>query len=228
VASLFGWLGLSSDAPTVERALSEAGVRYNVDPAAPAVAAEKWRSGLSASDLEVFDRVAGDALVSAGYDRGATASAPPASHAAGPTTGPRARLWRRRSSRPGSFEREALQRTRASQRVFNRFLSAMGRRRWTELLETLRPMVYVRVVRPEGEWEGRGEVARTRLVEELTQDAGLRGKQVRGDMHPGVSNFVAVLGYVVDGAVSERVIAVAIEDEGIARLTYYRLPLSDA
>jgi hypothetical protein len=67
VTGLFAWLGLDLPQELLDRILLEASSRFNVDPASPGVAKEKWREEMPARDVATVERVAGEQLTASGY-----------------------------------------------------------------------------------------------------------------------------------------------------------------
>ena len=133
VPGLVDWLGLGADPGTVERMLTEAGIKYNVDPSAPSTKAGKW-SELPADQLAEFDRVAGALNAELGYQEDAPeaeAEAAPAPARDRESIAERARrqLAAARSrvtgKPPPGFEREVLNRLEYAEYVFERLLDAM-------------------------------------------------------------------------------------------------------
>lgn len=222
VEQLFGHLGLPASEETVETALLEAGVRYNVDRRAPEVGAGKWAEAFDADELGRFYEVAADTLRELGYET------PPAERA------PR-RAPRRITARIASRVRGLLPRGRSdavdvdpleqTQAAFHAFLEAIAARRWERLEGLLLPTAFVRLVGPHGAWEGRGEAAVDRLVEDLASDDALRGRQVRGDVYPAIPIFTLVAAYrTEDGGVHDRVLTVTAEGGRVSRIAYHRFP----
>jgi hypothetical protein len=232
LGALASWLGLSFSPADIEASLSEAGIRFNVDPAAPRMGAGKWRDALPDEDLATFMRIAGPALSAAGYEDAAPEPSPGRSTAP-PAPGPRRSLAplrralrRTPSKEKGAFEREAVLRARRSQAILDQALACLGSQRFDSLIDLMHSDAYVRVVAPPEEWEGRGPAAFTRLVEHLSGDRALRGRTLRGDIHPGVPTSTAIMSYrLADGSTQDRMVSASVESLRIARLTYYRLPL---
>ena len=179
------WLGLNADPETVERMLTEAGIKYNVDPSAPKTKAGKW-SELPADQLAEFARVAGALNAELGYDQdpgpGGDASAAEASplpereqesiavRARRQLAEARARVS---GKPPPGFDREILNRLEYAEYVFERLLDAMHSdpRRIADILTE---EVDIRVVGSEDEWEGRGSEQAGRLIDVLRADPALR------------------------------------------------------
>lgn len=225
LTDLFSWFGLDATSEAVQAGLEEAGVRYNVDPSAPAVAAGKWRDTLTPDDVAVFERVAGETLSSLGYvPLGTAPEVPRRRPPRRPVTASVSlRSLRRRRS---AFDKQALSRAEEVQRVAHRFLGLIAERRLDRLEEALHPSVYVRLVAPGSDWHARGAEARQRLFETLEKDEALAARQTRGDVHPGIPTFV-FLGSYSDGTHSfDRGFALTVEGGLVTRVTYYRFPLA--
>ena len=68
ITALFAKLGLELSDVLWQTILTEAGSEFNVDPASPRLAAEKWRNELSPAQIRAIERVAGKQLRELGYD----------------------------------------------------------------------------------------------------------------------------------------------------------------
>lgn len=241
IERVFSWLSLDADPRTVEGTLLEAKVRFNVDPQAPAVAEGKWRKEFSPEDIAAFEKVAGSTLSELGYAPSDAAPAPtpapvPASGRA--TASPARRSPPRLSARirrllgggrPDRVGKEIRVRQRACQIVVDRFLDAAARGAWGEMEDLLTESVHVRLVDRGGAWQGRGPEARAKLADTLASDRALRGRQVRGDVHPSLPTYTVVAAYRVDdGEVLDRVWTITVEGERVGRVGYYGLPTGDA
>ena len=213
--------------------LTEAGIKYNVDPSAPKTKAGKW-SELPADQLAEFARVAGALNAELGYDQdpgpGGDASAAEASplpereqesiavRARRQLAEARARVS---GKPPPGFDREILNRLEYAEYVFERLLDAMHSdpRRIADILTE---EVDIRVVGSEDEWEGRGSEQAGRLIDVLRADPALRGRQLRGDVHGGLPNFTAVLSYELpDGGHAERIVVARIRGDRVSGLSFY-------
>ena len=114
------------------------------------------------------------------------------------------------------------------QRTVDRIAAAVVGRRANDLDESLLGSVLVRVVAPGGDWKGRGAAAWNRLAEETRNDPALGGRQISGDLHPGVPTSTAVMKFAApDGSLHLRILAVTLEDGRLARLSYYRYALAN-
>ena len=226
LTDVFSWLGLDASSEAVQAALTEAGIRYNVDPSAPAVAAGKWRETLSPGDVAVFERVAGETLMSFGYvPLGTPPESPPrrrGRRGAGAATSLSIRSLRRRST----FDKEALGRAEHVQQVAHRVLGLVAERRFDRLEEALHPSVYVRIVGPGRDWHARGVEARQGFIAALEEDQAMAGRPIRGDVHPGIPTFVFVGSYSDGARTFDRVFALTVEGGVVTRVIYYRFPLA--
>lgn len=226
VPELYRFLGLDAGDELVRRALAEAEVPYNVDPASAGVSAAKWRGGLAPADLrEVLD-VAGPLLADLGFDTSA-----PARHEA--PAGPRGARARARQ-----LARDALGRLRpdapVERALLDRLDTSMGRvealfedlasGQLGDLERHFGPRARVRVVRGPCSWDGRGPGAVQRLAGELASDPVVVGRQVRGDVHPGVPGFTVVGTWEHGGAHHDRVAVVTCFGDRVSELTWYVLP----
>lgn len=232
IAELFGWVGLAATPEIVEEVLHEAQIAVNQDSTATPVGVGKWREELSEQDLNAFWGVAGETLERLGYaESRSNAIARSRSTSSAPGQGPERpiRRLRDRLRRGGSARnsRSGVSHITDTQRAFDRVVAAVVGRRVNELSESLLPSVWVRVVAPEGDWKGRGGAAWERLAAETRNDPALDGRQVAGDLHPGIPTSTAVLTFLAgDGSVHVRILAVTLEEGRVARLTYYRFPVA--
>ena len=224
VPELVGWLGLEADGGTVERMLTEAGIRYNTDPSKPAARAGKWTE-LPASQLAEFAEVAGELNAELGYG-----DAPPGAAGGGDGAGTRARrrLGAARSRLRGKdpdadFRREALNRLEYSEYVFELLLEGFHVDP-DRLRELFTGSADVRVVDGDGDWSGRGPEAVERLIETLATDPVRRGRQLRGDVHRGLPTFTGVLAYELpDGTRADRVITAQVRGKEITGVSIYTM-----
>lgn len=226
VPTLYRFLGLDDGAGVVDRALTEAEVPYNVDPAATSVVAGKWRGGLSHDALgEVLD-VAGPVLDELGYDVGASATVRPAArHRVVDVARSAAGSIRRRSSASGGFQRRILDELDTTMALVDELLADVAAHRFRQLHRHFGGDARIRVLGAGMAWDGRGAHAITRFGEVLAADSALAGRQLRGDVHPGVPAFTIVSTWEApDGSVHDRVLLVGRYGNRIDELTWYRLP----
>jgi hypothetical protein len=225
VTGLLAWLGLDNTDEVVEAALVEAGVEFNVDPGSRRVGTEKWRTDMDPAVLGVVERVAGPLLEQSGY--------PPSSGAADreaePTVGGgwpselRAAVHRgsrRRGRRRASdVQRAVLARVDESQQIVDRLLSHVVTGDLKGVADLALPSVRVRIV--EGQtWEGRGPAALARLEASLLADPALAGRQIRGEIFPGLPTTTVVSIYRLEtGETVHRILAVDVQSGRITGLT---------
>lgn len=218
VPDLVDWLGLEAEPATIERMLTEAGIKFNVDPSAPATRAGKW-SALPADQLAEFDAVAGELNAELGYG-----DVPPAEQAAAKRSGGRlgaARRKLRRRPANAAFDREALNRLEYSEYVLERLLDAMHAepRRIAELFAD---PADIQVVNDEDEWSGRGDEAVERLIAAIEEHPARHARQTRGDVHRGLPVFTAVLSYELpEGSRYERFVSARIRDDKVTAVSLY-------
>ena len=240
VPTIYRFLGLDDRPEVIERALAEARVPYNVDPLVEGVSAQKWRGGLSGAELADVLDVAGPLLDALGYDTsdGGTSAA-----AGGPALTDRAlsaaaSLRRQldtgvsavrdrvgqRGARPRGFQRHILGTMNSTMRVLDAFLDDVSARRFDALGGSFSDDARIRVVGAGEAWDERGPDAVRRLGTVLAQDEALAGRQLRGDVHPGVPSFTVVSTWETDDGPVDRVLVVASYGDRIDELTWYRLP----
>jgi len=238
VAALYEALGLEAGPEVLAVALTEAGVSYNADPRMPEIGTGKWRGAFSDTDLARFESIAGDLLDELGYGRAVGAQRPPAHPGAEPV-GPapastpgtlRRRLGglRRRLLGVGpatGVDAENLRRLRAASVVVDEVLAAMSAGDGAAVVARLAPAARVRLVSPDGEWDGRGDDARARLSAAVAADPAVRGRQLRGDLHPAVPAHTLVATWRTDdGTLHDRVTIVDVVGDVVTRVVRYELP----
>jgi hypothetical protein len=213
IVELFHAIGLSAEEHELEPVLAEAGVGYNADPSSPRIEAGKWRTDLSAPILAAVDEVAGDLLERLGYE--------PSSAAGGPRTAtvvaPKRRV-RRFGRRP-----EAGPSPDVVQRMLDRFLQAAAIDAGT-VADLLAPDVRIRIVDGDTRFDARGDEARARLIDELRADDALRGRQSFGYIHPSTPSVMFVGTFERGGTRHPRVFVLAVNDDLVERVSYYRFP----
>ena len=229
---LFEWLGLDAGDAEIDASVTAAGRSYNADTRSPALAAGKWRTSLSPEDLDTFMEVAGATLVQTGYtvdERQRPASDDSA--VPRPTSpSPRIRSWltlrRSKSSEraadlDGAVTRDVSARMAVSVEVTNELLDLMTSGSPERLRRLLGPGALVHVVTPEGEW--RDADAADRLARELAVDSAFGGRQLRGDVFPGVPSTTVALAYEGEGAISHRLLVATVTGRSVTGLDWYRL-----
>lgn len=239
VPELYEFLGLATDGDIVERALVEAGIPYNVDPAVKQVTTQKWRGGIAGDDLADVLDVAGPMLDALGYDTAepGTAAATRVTESIERVTGVLREVRRRaprsasqvaavlRGARAGGFEREILDALDTTMGVLDDLLADVATRRFDALERHFTPTARIRVVGSGVSWDQRGGPAIRRLAAALEDDVALTGHQVRGEVHPAVPTFTVVSTWeTADGARHDRVLVVGRFGNRIDELTWYRLP----
>lgn len=234
VPELYAFLGLDASPDVVHRALAEAEVPYNVDPKALEVTAAKWKGGLSDDALEAVLAEAAPLLTSLGYDvadgRDQTVSAVRSA----PTrsvdrSGSPRRLARRLLGRPESPDRLSVHRTLIGRfdetmALLDELMADLTANRFGELHRHFADTANVRVVDGDGGWDARGVAAIERLAATWAADPALAGRQVRGDVHPGVPSFTVVGTWEGGGAIHDRVLVVTRYEDRIDELVWYVLP----
>lgn len=228
VRVVYQHLGLSEDTAVVQRALAEAAVPFNVDLMAKQVRGERGPATLTPSALRSVEGVAGSLLEELGYT--------PLS-----TPGPRARDHAMASRRgDGSRARQLLAglpwKRYRDQRVLNRaivarfdatlalvdaLLSDFSAGRVEGLHQHFGPMARIRVVAETGTWDGRGPEAVARLSAQWSRDPALAGRQVRGDVHPGVPSFTVVTSWRTAEGIHHRTMVLTRFADRIGELTWY-------
>lgn len=124
--------------------------------------------------------------------------------------------------RPGAARKEAVAHATLIQSVVDGFLTRIAELRFDDAAAMLRPAGLVRLIGPDQDWRGRGEPGRKRLVDTLSTDPALRGRQVRADIHPAVPLVTVFASYQLpDGSVEDRVFVVGADRSAVTHITYY-------
>jgi hypothetical protein len=229
IERVFDRLGLESSSDAIEAALGELGVSRNVEPG-DRIGTEKWREGLSTSELEAFDRIAGPTLRELGYVPSATGAAHPR-----PPTGAARTLESGRSRLTGlarsvrklgglreSRRRRAeakIEDLASSVAIIDRLLTAAREGRKEEILRLLDPVPEVFLIAVDGKLQVEtGESARRILAATLIGDPALRGRQLSGRVLPGRPITVAALELELpDGSRATRVVAIDVRNRLVKR-----------
>jgi hypothetical protein len=231
---IFAWLGLQLDDQTWERILGEAGAEFNVDPGSPGIGTDKWRSQMSAADLQTVERVAGSVLQSYGYALAAPSGGRP------PRESPRLRAIRRprtalgqvraaaATARARSFARLAHADQIAHNQAVADFerLVAVGDRAAARAL--LAPRLWTRIDAGEGARQDRGERAADELLATLA-DHQERGPQVlSGHVHATPYGLTTTSTYrLPDGSRWVRVLVYTARGGRLTNIGLYRHQLAD-
>jgi hypothetical protein len=221
IPELYRWLGLEVGDAILEHAMAEAKVERNLDPKATPAGSGKWRNVLTPEDLKAFEDVAGDVLYGLGYER---------AEALGSRRNGRLRGLLRRG--PSGLEPDAAllggqtPHERAggdvdSQRHIDALLDAFhtAPERAGGLLAD---GATVRVVDGARERSAGGDGARELLVGALREDGALRGRQLRGDVHPAPPLFTVMLSYESPDGPADRVLVARLDGERVRDLVLYR------
>lgn len=232
LAGLWEWLGLPVTDEAVSSGLTEARVRYNVDPSAPRTGSGKWRAAFTQGQLDVIMAVAGTTLSELGYETdGAEALTAPAGAAPSPGERPNgfARLRRKIRAvirRRRRAKRRTLTGVQDAQAIVDQFLHALAEGRFTDAAEMVRERGSVRIVGPDGDWKGRGTEARLRLARALADDPALKGRQVRADLHPSIPTFTIIASYeIAPGVTEDRMLLLTVHRGGLSSAIYYHAAL---
>ena len=222
ISGLYHWLGLPVDDAILERALAEARVERNLDPRGTPAGSGKWRTLFTPEDLAAFEEVAGDLLYELGYER---------AEALGlrPRAGLRARFRRGGSDGliaddglapiavAGEHAGEEVEAQRHIDALLDAFHTAPERAG-----ELLGDGATVRVVDGGRERAAGGERARVLLVEALREDVAMRGRQLRGDVHPEPPLFTVMLRYDTPDGGADRVLVARLDGDRVQELALYR------
>lgn len=221
LASLLAFLDLDASSATVEAALHEAGVAYNVDANRPEIGDGKWRDEWSAGDLAVFDEVAGDVLRELGYPSASVTSRPVGT---GRVRRSLAGRLRRPVSEPGP-SRPYLPLEQQQRRV-DALCAALAAGDADIAAAHFAPAALVRVVGAGGDRQARAEAGRELLAKSLAAEPRPWGRQRRGDVHVAGSGFTVVLSHDGPGGQADRVVVVAFDAESlVTAVTLYGFPL---
>ena len=222
ISGLYHWLGLPVDDAILEHTLAEAKVERNLDPRGTPAGSGKWRGVFTPEDLAAFEEVAGDVLYDLGYERVPALGSRP-------RAGLRARFRRNGSNglvadaglAPVAVAGEHAGDEVEAQRQIDALLDAFH----TEperAGELLGDGATVRVVDGGSERAAGGEGARELLVGALREDAAMRGRQVRGDVHPEPPLFTVMLRYDTPQGTADRVVIARLDGDRVQELALYR------
>ncbi len=227
VPELYRFLGLDTAPSVVAAALDEARAHYNVDPRATEVTASKWRGGLGESELAEVVGVAGPLLRELGYEVDDPAVVPAGSATDTGASPGRVSLLAdavRGRLDDAAFQRELLRRFDRSMSALDGLLDDVAAHRFDELSRHFGPDPRIRVIDGARSWEERGPAAVRRLGTVWAADPALRGRQLRGDVHPGIPAFTVVATWDAEGVGHDRVLVVTRYGGRIDELVWYVLP----
>ncbi|MDX6658572.1 MAG: hypothetical protein QOH62_3365 [Solirubrobacteraceae bacterium] len=229
IPQLYRWLELPVDDAILEHALAEAKVERNLDPKQTPAGSGKWRQVLTPEDLAAFEDVAGDVLYGLGYERAEALGSRP--------KGPGLRGLLRRGAPAAGLKEEgrlaplAQQGEQAgsdveAQRTIDALLDAFhtAPERAGALLAD---GATVRVVNGTEERAAGGDGARALLLRALADDDALRGRQLRGDVHPAPPLFTVLLSYDTPAGRADRVLVARLDGDRVQELVLYRASLGN-
>jgi Sulfotransferase family len=222
IQRLYDWLGLDTDDGVLARALAEARSEFNVDPRAPVVASGKWRDAFSASEMNAFERVAGELLAELGYQRGDVPRRQQLEGLVRRAGSPRrlAQHARRR------LERGAAQNGGSGYRVFEQFVDHIGADRLEAAVAMLAPQAHVRVLAGGIAREARGEAAKELLRDHLASSSGI--EVISGNVHPGGHTSTSVTtNELPDGRTLARTLTVSAAEGTVHSVSLFDFELAD-
>jgi hypothetical protein len=223
IPELYRWLELPVDDAVIEHALAEAKVERNLDPKGTPAGSGKWRQVLTPDDLAAFEDVAGDVLYGLGYERAEALGSRPKG------TGLRGLLRRGTPAglkddgglAPVSPQGEHAGNEVEAQRTIDALLDAFHtapERAGAMLTDG----ATVRVVNGTEEHAAGGDGARELLLGTLRADEALRGRQLRGDVHPEPPLFTVLLSYDTPAGRADRVLVARLDGDRVRELVLYR------
>ena len=229
VRALFEWLGLPVDEQTLNRAVAEAGIAVNVDPARPQVASGKWVDSFSAEDMHTFDQIAGDLLRELGYPASPDVESPrPDAGRPSPPPLPRRRRRLRlplRRAAPAPWFARDPRTWRNLQHRIDQTVGALTSGDIDGLASSFAADARVEVVTGEGSTSGKGDDGRRLLEQTLAAIRPFSGHQRRGDSFLGLPTSAVVLSYEGESG-GDRLLLIRWREEQIAGFTLYVLPLA--
>lgn len=225
VTKLLAWLELDNADDVVEATLVEAGVEFNVDPGSRRVGTQKWRTDMDPVALREVERVAGPLLEQSGYPPPIVTTEREAERARRGGWTKLLRLVLHRGSggsdrtRSAEVQRAVLARVDKSQQIVDQLLRYLATGDATGVAELASPSVRVRIV--EGQtWQGRGPAALDRLEASLLADPAHAGRQIRGEIFPGLPTTTVVSTHLLEtGETVHRILAVDVQSGRITGLT---------
>src|SRR5207248_8451557 len=153
----FAWMELEATEDVWTQVLLEVGSGFNVDPRSPGVRADKWRQGLSVTQIREFERIAGAELEALGYDRVGSRGNWEKSHGVAWGIREGARRGRRtaqaaahpravaRAAASRLYERQSRRAIRTKHGIVERFERMLSEGRVQEARSLLAPDVQVRI-----------------------------------------------------------------------------------
>ena len=231
VRDLYEWLGLPAGTDVLAEALREGRRPLNEDPKDPRVSVGKWRDHFTDEDLAAFEAEAGELAAELGYADGArpaprAANAAPVAPASHLSLG--ARLRRRARTAPiAATRRPAVNQEvggalGTAARVADDLLGALQTARPDRLRALLADDASLRVLAPGGETTVAGA---DQVVAALAGDLAFRGRQLRGESHPGIPHYTLVLVYELSaGAREARIVILDIKGPRVEAVTVHRMP----
>jgi hypothetical protein len=223
---LFEALDLETTDELLERIRAAARRRVNTTPGGGRPAGARWQRELEPRQVAEIEQVAGELLRELGYPVSADSPATPGPAASTPLR-PARRLGRGRRSLAtptADGQRSATAVTGDQvQLVIDRLLAALEDGAADDVEPLLSPAVEIRLNDEGRVLNGSGGVGAAASA--LVESARPRGRQVRGESHPGSPSFTVVWAHEeVTGRV-QRVFVITVDGSGlITRLDYYRSP----
>jgi hypothetical protein len=207
---LYEWLGLRVDDDVVDRVMAAATRAVNHDPKDPRLTTQKWRDHFSADDLADFNAEAGDLLAELGYP---DAEPAPKEPDGGGLLG--------RLRRPKPPVAAKVDQFSAAQIVADQLLTHLHAGARDEIRALLADYASLRVVAGDDERQVPGADA---VADALANDPTWRGRQIKGDQHPGQPSYTLVLAYELDGSTRAwRLLQFNVRDGLVQSLTLYEL-----
>ncbi len=229
ISALFEWLGLGWDADIAERSLVEALSEFNVDPKAPRIAAGKWKKDLSATDIAIFDRIAGDLLEELGYEPGGAPLATPRESLRRVKS--KAAAVRRLATKPAhrGEPRRLSEGAESDYVLFEEFLDRVTTSDSDGASQMLAPQVRVKIVTGSRSLEARASDGVRVLAEHLADWRALEPRVLSGNVHPGLNTSTAVATYaLLDGRAMVRTLAATAAEGKVTSVSLFEFELAPA
>jgi hypothetical protein len=211
ITRIFSELGVAVDERVLRRALSELDAEINVDALDSRPTVGKWNAAWSRRDRATFEAIAGDVRRELDYEQTSDWVNAPAEKrsGAGRREGPLRRRRQRADARAAQQFEELL---RLANLRTDALLEALHTRDRAALVALSEQGCAFEVVGRPGDDP----------IALLLDDPAFAGRQLAGDVHPGIPLTVADMRYEIIGGEARRLLLVTSSETGVSRVTVVR------